>query len=129
MVLNNVKKGEVAMKIKRGKEVPENPDRGVKLCQVGPDIRVISICVRISFQNGRIYISNQQSLFILCCLHFKSKYFLVLMVAVVCKVKESYHNLETLFSLLRLQEQRGVKMVFDLKAANLASGVQCARAR
>ena len=34
VVMNNIKKGEVAMKVKRGKEVPVNPDRGVKLCQV-----------------------------------------------------------------------------------------------
>ena len=47
----------------------------------------------------------------------------------VCKVKESYHNLKTLFTLLRLEEQREIKVVMDLKAANLASGVQGARAR
>ena len=47
----------------------------------------------------------------------------------VCKVKESYHNLKTLFTLLRLQEHREIKVVMDLKAANLASGVQGARAR
>ena len=34
VVMNNVKRGQVAMKVKRGKEVPVNPDRGVKLCQV-----------------------------------------------------------------------------------------------
>ena len=62
-------------------------------------------------------------------LHFKSKYSLVQIIGVVCKVKESYHNLKTLFTLLRLEEQREIKLVFDLKAANLASGVQCARAR
>ena len=32
--LTNVDKGEVAMVKKRGKEVPENNDRGVKHCQV-----------------------------------------------------------------------------------------------
>ena len=46
-----------------------------------------------------------------------------------CKVKESHHNLETLFGLLRLEEQEDIKLVFDLKAANLASGIQNARAR
>ena len=34
VVMNNVKRGQVAMKVKRGKEVPVNPNRGVKLCQV-----------------------------------------------------------------------------------------------
>ena len=34
VVMNNVKRGQVAMKVKRGKEVPVNSDRGVKLCQV-----------------------------------------------------------------------------------------------
>ena len=34
VVMNNIKKGKVAMKVKRGKEVPVNPYRGVKLCQV-----------------------------------------------------------------------------------------------
>ena len=60
---------------------------------------------------------------------FKRKYSLVQIIGVVCKVKESYHNLKTLFTLLRLEELREIKLVFDLKAANLASGVQCARAR
>ena len=91
------------MKEKRGKEVPENPDRGVKLCQV------------------RLLCSNEFQLnFNLFSFQF---------IAVVCKVKESHHNLKTLFDLLRLEEQREIKLVFDLKAANLASGVQNARAR
>ena len=47
----------------------------------------------------------------------------------VCRVKESRHNLETLFKLLRLKDQEDIKLVFDLKAANLASGIQNARAR
>ena len=34
VVMNNIKKGKVEMKVKRGKEVPVNTDRGVKLCQV-----------------------------------------------------------------------------------------------
>lgn len=38
VVVNIVKKGEVAMKVKRGKEVPVNPDRGVNHCQVGKDV-------------------------------------------------------------------------------------------
>ena len=42
---------------------------------------------------------------------------------------ESHHNLETLFNLLRLEEQEDIKLVFDLKAANLAAGIQNARAR
>ena len=37
--------------------------------------------------------------------------------------------METLFGLLRLEEQEDIKLVFDLKAANLASGLQNARAR
>ena len=39
VVVNMVKKGAVAMRKKRGKEVPVNEDRGVKHCQVGKRIK------------------------------------------------------------------------------------------
>ena len=40
VVVNMVKKGAVAMRKKRGKEVPVNEDRGVKHCQVGKKIKL-----------------------------------------------------------------------------------------
>ena len=44
-------------------------------------------------------------------------------------VKESYSNLRTLFALLDLKASKNCKIVMDLKCANLALGLQTARAR
>ena len=84
LTYNKVRKGEVPMKIKRGKEKPVNDDRGVKHCQV---------------------------------------------IAAVAGVKETYHNVKTLFAMLKLDEYPKCKLVADLKAANIMLGIQTARAK
>ena len=50
-------------------------------------------------------------------------------IAAVAGVKETYHNIQTLFSMLRLDEQPQCKLVADLKAANIILGIQTARAK
>ena len=50
-------------------------------------------------------------------------------IAAVSSVKESYHNCQTLFALLQLDQLPNVKMTADLKADHLFLGMQGARAR
>ena len=102
--LNRVRRGEVAMRKKRGKEVPVNDDRGVTHSQVRNTV-------------------------ILSCISSQKLYFLPQIIFVVGGVKESYSNLRTLFALLDLKASKNCKIVMDLKCANLALGLQTARAR
>ena len=50
-------------------------------------------------------------------------------IAAVAGVKETYHNVQTLFAMLKLDEQPQCKLVTDLKAANIMLGIQTARAK
>ena len=50
-------------------------------------------------------------------------------IAAVSGVKENYHNIQTLFGILKLDEQPQCKLVADLKAANIMLGIQTARAK
>ena len=68
-------------------------------------------------------------LFQCLCISFQNLYFLLQLIFVVGGVKESYNNLRTLFALLDLKASKNSKIVMDLKCANLALGLQTARAR
>ena len=63
------------------------------------------------------------------CISSQNLYFLPQIIFVVGGVKESYSNLRTLFALLDLKASKNCKIVMDLKCANLALGLQTARAR
>ena len=60
---------------------------------------------------------------------FVCRFTFLQIICAVAGVKESYHNLQDLFSMLDLKNHRECKLVVHLKAANIAVGIKTASAR
>ena len=85
-----LKKGAVAMRKKRGKEVPVNNDRGVNHCQVGEQIK-LQCCFRVYCRE----LISLSLMIEISCLYPRLGGFLT---------QESYNNCQVLFALLQLDK-------------------------